>query len=497
MSISWFSVIILLIVAVVAFIEIYRGIRRGFFPTLISLGVMIPSILAALLIAPPIARGIVAPVFENMIQPSYLYQMLLVDFNSMGPFLQAAAQMVVSLLLFVVCFAVLHPLLRLVFYSFTIDSRASRGDDPGYCCDKVSFCHRYSRTLGGITGGVCALIISMVITCPFMGSLRVAGDVIDMAEEFEPNLWSMTTLSAEDVDTIKSLPDDLPGNVLYELGGKYMFRAAAQTKVYGERVYLHTELEHVESIFSQLPAAFAILEHPTEVTSEQIAQLKTLRDHFNQLKLCHGVVSDYFAYCAKTWLAGSPYYSFSQPQLHPIAQPLMNEILLVCAESTADTVKSNVTTLLNAYILHLESNLLTVNANNYSELLSCLEESQLIPKLETELAKNPNMAHIRISVVSLQLWSTALKTLKLPAAALSDFYDHMAVSLNTVHNRGYGSSQEQVSVLRTYMNKYLTERQLSLPDFLCDAIVTELVSLSPEEGEFTGAQIEAFFQQYT
>ena len=73
----------------------------------------------------------------------------------------------------------------------------------------------------------------------------------------------------------------------------------------------------------------------------------------------------------------------------------------------------------------------------------------------------------------------------------------MAVSLNTVHNRGYGSSQEQVSVLRTYMNKYLTERQLSLPDFLCDAIVTELVSLSPEEGEFTGAQIEAFFQQYT
>ena len=155
------------------------------------------------------------------------------------------------------------------------------------------------------------------------------------------------------------------------------------------------------------------------------------------------------------------------------------------------------TTLLNAYILHLESNLLTVNANNYSELLSCLEESQLIPKLETELAKNPNMAHIRISVVSLQLWSTALKTLKLPAAALSDFYDHMAVSLNTVHNRGYGSSQEQVSVLRTYMNKYLTERQRSLPDFLCDAIVTELVSLSPEEGEFTGAQIEAFFQQYT
>jgi hypothetical protein len=177
MSISWFSVIILLIFATIAFIEIYRGVQRGFFPTLISLGILIPSMILALLIAPPLSRSISTPIFNQIIRPSSLYRYFTSGFTSLDPSVLAGLEILVSLLLFVICFFLCRLVLRFLFSSLAFESLSPSDTDPGFCQDKVSFCHRHSALLGGITGGICAIILSMVITCPFMVLLHLADEV--------------------------------------------------------------------------------------------------------------------------------------------------------------------------------------------------------------------------------------------------------------------------------------------------------------------------------
>lgn len=497
MSISLFSVVIILIFAAVAAIEIYRGITRGFFHTLISLGMLIPCILIALTVSPVISREIVSFVFINVIKPMYFYQYYASQIPSLGPIVQAIGQAVVNLVLFVVCFALLRPVCRFLVFSQTMDKLSPDEDDPGYSRGKDSFIYRHNALLGGITGGVCAVIISMVITCPIMGALHVADDIIDVAEEFYPDLWSLTTLTEEDVDDLKRCPDDLPGNLLYEFGGEYLFHAAAKTEIYGETVYLHNELETIEKTFSHLMQATEILKNPADATPEDIAHLESVRDGVMELELCHGILADYFSYCALAWQQDLAYYSFSRPEMHRVVEPFLNEVLTVCSESTHLTVKANICTLLNSYIIILDSQITSVNTDNYIALLACLEESDLIARLDAELAKNPNMSHIRISSLGIQLLGDALNSYSFSGARFDEFCESIAGALNTVHNRGYGSMEERVAVLSTYLDKYSGELGVALPDTVFQALASELVYstryISPI---VTTESIQEFFQQY-
>lgn len=499
MSISWFSVSLLLIVAVIAFIEIFRGIRRGFLPSLLSLGATIPSIMLALLISPGISRGIVTPIFNNFLVPSYLYTYIISWFPSMGPILLAAMQLVGNLLIFLLAFLLCYAGLQLLIHLRIQSAQADTSDDPGYHREKNSFCQRHSTLLGGICGGLCALIISMSITAPFMGAIRVAGDVIDIAEQFEPNLWSMTTLSQEDVDTIKALPKDLPGNVLYELGGKSIFYAAARTQIEGETVFLQEELTHAKAIFQHLPTITMLLNEPANLTSEQLGEMKILQQHFRQLKLCPCVISDYFTACCRAWLNNYIYYGFPRPQVPALTKPLMDDILLACSRGDASTITANISTLLNSYVCILESGLLTTHPTDYPGLLTILENSQMVDQLQTELSSNPSMSHIRVSSIGMKLWPMAMQNQRLTDAKLASlgFYDQVANALNTVHGRGYGSANEKLAVLRTHFDKLVSNFGFFLPKVLSDAITTELMQLSPTENTFTGAQIQEFFQNYS
>ena len=102
MSISLFSVVIVLIFLTVSAIEIYRGTTRGFYPALISLGTLVPSTCLALLITPFFSEEIVSMVFRYIIEPLPVYQQWLPFFPSLTPFLQGMAQIVLNVVLVVV-----------------------------------------------------------------------------------------------------------------------------------------------------------------------------------------------------------------------------------------------------------------------------------------------------------------------------------------------------------------------------------------------------------
>ena len=497
MSISLFSVVIVLIFLTVSAIEIYRGTTRGFYHALISLGTLVPSTCLALLITPFFSEEIVSMVFRYIIEPLPVYQQWLPFFPSLTPFLQGMAQIVLNVVLVVVVTLLLRLLLRFMIFAFTNESWEEDKEEPTYAKAAHSFCHRHSALLGGIVGGICAIIISILLTCPIMGALHVADDVIQIAESYDPTLWSATTLSEEDVDNIKAYPNDLPGNLFYELGGDALFKAAARANIYGHTVYLHQELQTVEETYWHFTGAYEALLNPTLATPEHLAHLDGMRDGVTQLNLCHGIISDYFAQCAQYWLDGLSYYGIAKPQLPEIAEPIFDQVLSVCASSTADTIKDNAATILNIYRIILESNILNVPANDYTALIACLEETHLITRLDAELSDNPNMRHIRISAMGMQLLFDTMQQYSYTEQQYTAACESISKALNTVRGRGYGSIEEQVEVLHTYVDKYFTELGVTLPAIVSEAIASELTQL-PLDGneEITADQVQAFFNKY-
>ena len=59
--------------------------------------------------------------------------------------------------------------------------KAANGRNPGYGVEKNSYFDKNSRSLGGSVGFVSAIVITMVITCPIMGTLDVATDCLSIA----------------------------------------------------------------------------------------------------------------------------------------------------------------------------------------------------------------------------------------------------------------------------------------------------------------------------
>ena len=480
MSISLFSVALLLIIAPIAAIEIYRGITRGFFHSLISLATLIPCILISLLLAPVISQQLVSVLFTNVVQPWWVYESYAKSIPSLDIVVPALGQAIISLLLFCILFISIRPLARFVIFCQTVDSLMPKNDDPGYVKQKNSFCQRHSKSMGGIAGGISAIIISMVITCPIMGVLHMADSVITVAEDVEPQLWSMTTLTEKDVKTLKALPDDLVGNLLYELGGEPMFHAMAKTSVHSDTVYLHQELQSLEKVIRALVSSRDILLPYTTITPEHLQQLGLARDGLNELKLCHIVLADYVSSCADYWLDGEHYYYFYKPEVPTIAQPLFDRILEVISTSNHQSIQADLTTLINVYILLQTNNDLLQNHTNPDALLQDPYLAQLMQSLENELSKNIRMQQVDTSSIGMHLLRNYLAAAHLSSVTYTDLTENLANAVNTVTSRGYGSSSEQITVLKSYVQKYFGQLGITLPDLLSDALTRQLLELSAQ-----------------
>ena len=160
-------------------------------------------------------------------------------------------------------------------------------------------------------------------------------------------------------------------------------------------------------------------------------------------------------------------------------------------------MQANATTLLNIYIIILESEALSLPSQNFEEILLFLDRTQLLSKLEAELKSNPNMAHIRISSVGMQILGEVIQSHSFISFYLDIFYENVADALNAVHHRAYGSAEEKAAVLTTYLDKHFKKLEVTVPEFLSDALATELAYLEPSETDFTSLDIQTFFNQYT
>ena len=481
MTLTLFSVAILAIFAVCAAIEIYRGARRGFLKSLVTLCSAVVSIIISVCLSPLLSYYITDGVFYS-IQHTPFYRSLTGNMGSMGIFVEALVGAALSTVLFVLVFCLVRLTIAIIVHRVYRSKLRSDSSKPQYAARDGSFIERNSKKLGMLTGAACAVVVTMALTSPIMGTLDVARSVIRIGETANAKIWQSSGIETE-IDAVEKYSADLPGNLFYRFGGKLIYRASATASVRGERVYVLKEMDLFHDTVKNFKQVYPMLKDPKKVSEKRIDAIEKLCENVEDMKLGHVLIADFLPVGADAWLEGKRVFKISKPVLNELIMPTFDEMLRVCARTDIDNVKQNTVTLLRVYSIILTSGILDMENGSYSEMIKHLERTDAISLLCAELNKNPCMQSVSRSVGEMAVRVLAKELVRKSADDLKydNFVKNMASAITSVKSRGYGTTAEMIDVLTDYTQRYTSDLGVSVPHdvagFASESFLQEVVSV--------------------
>lgn len=495
MSFTLFSVAILLVTTGFVAHGAVRGARRGAKKTFFSLISILTSLITALILSPYIARNLGAFFTEFLAGPLGYGKSEYMDM-----LLGAIVAMILSSVLFLVLFvlfrlllAALFPLVRLIISK----KMGGTKDKPGIKNPETPMYDKNYKKRGAALGAVCGLLVSVILLAPIMGTLTLAKDAVTVIEKIDKTAFNTGGMGAE-VASLKKYANDGAGLVLYHMGGKLIYSSAASTFMANETVYLVNELENANIILEDFLALSKIFSSPAEATQDDIEKINVLCEHLSEMRLMTVLLAEYLPQAANAWLAGEDFMNIPKPQLGGAMNSAFDAILSVCAETDLYSVKDNMVTLLKVYTILLESGILQAGSD-FEAILKCLDESNLLGKLDAELAKNPNMEPVReylsniiMRILAEQLFNSGFFTSEM----LSELTVNLSNALSEIMEGEYETDEAMVNDMMSYAKEYIGTYGITLPDSIAESISTELLKQVEAGGEITPADIEEILKGF-
>ena len=478
MTFSLFSIAILLIFFSVTATEVYRSIKKGFRMTLISLAIVVFSAIFSALVTYLISEIVCALAFNLIINNFAVYSELVQSYSWAGSFIEAIAGMILGSLLFVTVFFTVRAVTRFIVDMVCKSKISHFANTPAYCKEENSYFDQHDKALSVITGVIISVIVTMVITSPIMGTLDVANKALGMVDKLN---MSNTESSAEDVAEsvtgidVSLYANDFCGNVFYQLGGKLMYYSAASAEVYGERVHLVSEVDALADVFDDLEYVYSALVDPKSATEEQVSRIYSLCDNIDRLKLCSGPLGEFVSTFAGAWQEGDRFLGISKPVVNELLEPAFDEILSVCRYTDYHSANANMITLLRLYATAMDSDIFNVDVSDFDSLVSYVNESDIIKRLDAILAENPNMSGISVSSIALAAVSKYIREFDYDISKYDVLMEDIADAINKVNNKGYATEEEKARVLASYAQEYIKEYGVNVPDDMATSVAEEIL----------------------
>lgn len=460
MTFSAFSIAILLIFASAVAIGVYRGKRRGFYKSLIFIGCSFFSIIASVILSPILSGLILSPVFNYVLRNISEYRSIVSMYPSLDITIEAVATAILSSIIFVILFFLLRGLSYMFCILFGIRAFKTAEDDPGYSQEQ-SYCVRNSKKLGACLGFACAVLSTMVITSPLMGFLDIAGTAIYTAEDLMPNVWETAGIKKDEMQELKGYAKDIPGNIFYEFGGQLMFRSVTSSEFGGKRVYLMREIDTISKTVTDFAYVYTVIDDPKLSNSAYIEYIHSLSEDISNLNISHAILADFISEEFTLWKNGSSNF-FEKPKVPETLEYAFDCVVDACADSTPNNIRENISTFLRIYAIILESDIINYESTDLMGIISCINDTGLIEKINSELAKNPNLSDISFSTVAMSILIKQIDISTANTKNHDELMRNMAEAISIVQTRGYGSMDEKLSVLTSYTQEYFSDFGIDL-----------------------------------
>ncbi|MBQ3490860.1 MAG: hypothetical protein IJA86_09750 [Clostridia bacterium] len=493
MSFTLLSFVMVLVFVTVACIEIYRGIKRGFILSLVTLGNIFVSLLLSFAVTPFFSDAL-ASTLLRWVKGLSAYQNVAQKLYSLDSLVLALSEMLLNSMLFVGVFLIARILLSWPLSIAYRWSTVRLNDDSGYGREDNSCSSRLNKKRGAICGAVSAFLITMVVTCPIMGTLELADRTLSIVGNASNKV--ITSIGAENVQTVKDFSKDITGNVFYRTGGRWIYSNAASTKMQGKRVYLLSELETVEKMSGDMLKIYSIFQKPQNATFEHVEALDHMRGYLQDLTMCDQLIGDVLRQCSTSWKDGKSFFGVKRPAMNVMVEPAFVSILDSCSNTTLYTAKMNADTLLEVYGIILDSGVFGMDTNDYTKVLSLLAEHQTIEKVERALEKNPNMESIEASSIMMSAFSSYIGSRNLSDDQYNSFMRSVASAVSTVNASSSGiSHSRKVREFSEYAQQYFSEIGIEVPSNVTEMLASELLT-SLTGSSVTAEDVKFMFEKY-
>ncbi len=507
MSFTLLSMILLLAVALAVFIEVRRGLRRGFVRTAVGLSGVLISALGAVGLAVWISN-LLAKMCAEILD---LY-LPLESFSEMFPrvsdILVAVTDALLTPILFVAFFLVLRLVLRItvsiLFRKWRYDpddprymatpKRPNSLITPTYEAPDAPWHRRHDRLLGGITGGVCGFLAALLLLSPVLGTLSTAGTLLRGLKRM--NVSTNQILPADELSEIEYYVYDGGAAILNAAGGNLVFDAVAITELNDRPLSLRREVEACMEVCYEFSRVFKVVSKPDQATEEQKEILRGLGDRIDDSEFTRLLAADFLNSAANAWLEGESFLKISRPNLGDVLNPLMDKALLVCAEATPDCVGRDITTVLNIYLIAVEHGL-TKNPDR-DDLMAALEDGGVLDLIYAELLKNPCMAHLagELSNTALRIMAEAIDWADFSSDVYRDLMDNLSEAMNLVNGMEGATFAEQVESMTRYTMHYAEQYGVELPEGMAKMAASAMVEQLAGNEKLTADHLEKFFNHY-
>jgi hypothetical protein len=363
-------------------------------------------------------------------------------------------------------------------------------DSPAY--------EKRPKAWGGAIGAVSGLLSAIIIMAPITGSLNMVTSVVNMIDKADRNFFALPEARRE-VDNLKKYANDSVSMVLYNIGGKLIYSAAASTTINGDTFYATKEVEAFEIIVDDFITLFPAIQNGAAATEEQIKAIDELCAHMEDSELLDYVMAEFLPQMSGAWSRGEAYMMIPKPDVNSMVTPAFDAVLRICSSSDVYTVKDNTQSLLEIYSILLSSGILQTSGD-LNSIIACVENSDLITKLNAVIDKNPNMATIKTYTAEIAVRAIADNIYGGAGGILggdyADLSEKLADAIETINNKGYGTNKEKVQAMASYAEEYFADYGITIPEGVAEPVAEIMISRINSGGSISAEDIENFFKNY-
>ncbi len=423
------------------------ALKRGFFPTLVRLGM----VALCFAIAIPITAAIAGPIsgLTENIMTSVLGDTLDKIATYSPTTMSLVQQLPVALiapLLFIVIFLLLSLITWIIFRFIKI-----------LLPKKSSLLF---RLLGCVAGALTSLIGVYAVLIPLLGMVGMghcAMQALAQAKSAKNDGLASTIAQVEQIDTTILGPAvcNFTSDLFTDEGDSALYRALTKIKLGEETASLGEEVKLVSgtasdalSFIGSLPEGFKL----SDLNAQQIASLHTLTQDIDNSTLLKNICAEWISSMAQVWQDGQPFFGIADPAANTKIKPIAHTLYGFLSTTNAELLVNDLNTFLGLLEVLTEHGMLDMQ--NQASLLETIGNETFVNDLIATLDQNKRLCNTIADLIASMTGAWAAGT------------DYMGMAKPEVNELLTPVMQEVFSILSTTNGELLQDDLNTLVDIV-------------------------------
>ncbi len=493
MTFSLVSVAVLIFTAAIVLYEIARGIKRGFYASLINAAFVLLAVFLSLVISAPISDALAKLIYSPISSVEFITR-LGENLPSISKIVFAYCDAIVNPFVFVFVFLVLRIVTRVALFIIKKKNPNLDGENDKDVKENSGWLKRHERGFNILVNTLCGVFIASILISPVMGTVKMFDRAVTMIESLDVQDVDTDELEDQLDDLIGDYKNDPVANVVYYCGGNIAYYASATSDLDGSYFAINRELKNTGKYFNKILDSARLMVNMNEATSSEIEDLKRVGKYINKSESLKNIAADFISGTAGAWLEGEAFMGLPRPAVTEAANPVINKVLYVCSKTTPRYVANDMTTLIELYLLFLEEGI--IDNTNYVDLLSLFGDDSFLNDIKRILKKNPRMADIADAVddLTVSMITAAVIDGGIGEGELNIIMEDISDAVNEVRHL---PREDQIDFIKSTAYEAIRNSGLDVPEDMVEVTVEKLVDdIGATSGDITPDTIRAFFEKY-